>query len=277
VRYIPEDFYGSYILPKFNDKRYLKAYTDKNLLERLLPEAKQSKTLLHIMSSKLYDSNYHAASIEYVEEILTNKDKVILKPATDSNQGRGIKIYRKEQFEELLKDLSVISGDYILQEFIQQDEFLTQLNETSVNIFRVTSYRLNNEIKISGIYLVIGNAGNEISNFTTNSMGVKIEFDGRVAENGYDKFGVPFNFSEKYGVQEAKIKQIEQLIRFVKEQHGQLPYFDIVGWDLTIDSDGQIVMIEANLNFPGVILSQYICGPLFGDDTEEILSNLKKK
>ena len=61
---------------------------------------------------------------------------------------------------------------------------------------------------------------------------------------------------------------------FVKDLHSRLPYFRLIGWDISVDTNGDPVMIEWN---KGAELSQVAHGPAFGDYTEEILTEAFKE
>ena len=65
------------------------------------------------------------------------------------------------------------------------------------------------------------------------------------------------------------IPSFPKVLEFVKALHQRLPYFKLVGWDISVDTDGNPVMIEWNRSAE---LSQVAHGPAFGDYTEEILA-----
>ena len=68
------------------------------------------------------------------------------------------------------------------------------------------------------------------------------------------------------------IPSFPQILDFVKELHFRLPYFRLIGWDVSVDMEGNPVMIEWNRSAE---LSQVAHGPAFGDYTEEILANAR--
>jgi hypothetical protein len=54
----------------------------------------------------------------------------------------------------------------------------------------------------------------------------------------------------------------------------ELRYFDVVGWDVTVDSDSRVICIEYNIKYPGTIIYQFAHGPFAGEKTNEFLSFL---
>jgi hypothetical protein len=59
------------------------------------------------------------------------------------------------------------------------------------------------------------------------------------------------------------------VLDFVKDLHLRLPYFRLIGWDVSVDVNGEPTMIEWNRSAD---LSQVAHGPAFGDYTEEIIA-----
>lgn len=53
-----------------------------------------------------------------------------------------------------------------------------------------------------------------------------------------------------------------------------LPQFRLLSWDITIDEDGNPVIIEVNMHSGQLDFHQLNNGPIFGDDTEEVLKEV---
>ena len=64
------------------------------------------------------------------------------------------------------------------------------------------------------------------------------------------------------------IPSFPQVLDFVKDLHMRLPYFRLIGWDVSVDADGNPVMIEWNKSAE---LSQVAHGLAFGDYTKNTL------
>ena len=56
--------------------------------------------------------------------------------------------------------------------------------------------------------------------------------------------------------------------------HLQLPSFDLVGWDIAINTKGEPIIIEYN-TWPE--LSQSANGPAFGDYTERVIKEIRNR
>lgn len=62
------------------------------------------------------------------------------------------------------------------------------------------------------------------------------------------------------------------VVETVKNMHYSLPTIGVINWDMTLDEEGNPVLIEANVNGGSIWLFQMAhgCG-VFGDKTPEIL------
>ena len=57
--------------------------------------------------------------------------------------------------------------------------------------------------------------------------------------------------------------------------HKRLPYFDYVGWDVTVMPDGEPLLIEFNL-VPSVEGPQMMAGPMFGELLDEVIDRARQ-
>ena len=52
------------------------------------------------------------------------------------------------------------------------------------------------------------------------------------------------------------------------------PHFRLISWDIALDKNNNPIIIEANLKYGEIDFHQLNNGPLFGDDTKEILNEV---
>ena len=71
-----------------------------------------------------------------------------------------------------------------------------------------------------------------------------------------------------------QIPCVHKVLNLVKEMHLRLPYFNLIGWDMSVDKDGKPTLIEWN---SAPQLSQVGHGPAFGDLTEEIIDSAMRR
>ena len=63
------------------------------------------------------------------------------------------------------------------------------------------------------------------------------------------------------------------MVECCKALHHCLPYCDLVGWDITEDEDGDLILIEYNYAADSEFL-QIFNGPAFGEYTDELMEHL---
>ena len=62
----------------------------------------------------------------------------------------------------------------------------------------------------------------------------------------------------------------DKMVDMALSCHARMPYFRFIAWDMTIDCDGEPVIMEYNLLSPGIMYYQWTNGPLFGTDVDRI-------
>lgn len=279
ARYVPTDLYGAELIPRLNSERLINAWDDKSQYPRFFPNI--NKPYMHgcRIDGNFYDGDYNPITIQSLVEEVKNEQKIIVKPS-GGLEGRGIEIWTNlSDTEKLKKKLLKFSDNYVIQNVITQHRVLALYNSSSVNPIRVYTLRLNNRIVYLHSTLRFGSPGaitdihfengKEIVNFVS----VK---DGVAGNVFYDINGVSFPVS-KLGIEKKiKIPNHDKVIEMAIQIHEGLQHFDFVGSDITIDQEGNPVMIEYNVFWPGITIPQICNGPLFGKYTEEALYQIMR-
>ena len=207
-----------------------------------------------------------------------NLEGAVIKPTIFGQWGRGVEVFHVENgfipelaftVEELLANYK---ENFIIQSKIEQHPDLAVLNPSSVNTIRVLSYRSSNEVVILYAVIRIGRLGKSVDNETAG--GIKADIDLSTGRIKGIAFGSPpeKDMSQTDSgvlVNNYLIPSFPRILDFVKDLHQRLPYYRLVGWDISVDNNGNPVMIEWNR---AAELSQVAHGPAFGDYTEEILA-----
>lgn len=278
--YIPSSVYKNHIIGRLNVYPFHLAYNDKNMTDIILPNTHQPHIFLKNMGGYFY-SNGEPITLEKAIEVCKDLGEVIIKPSM-TGRGKGVKkICIKEgktDFEgKTIKDLlDYYYADYLIQEIVHQHSDLSALNPSSINTLRIVTYRSHMEVKVVYTVIRIGRLGMSIDNESAGGISAKIKNDGTLAKYAYGSPGVDKIEYTDSGVklEGYKIPSYDKAVELVKKSHLQLPYFNLIGWDIAITEDGAPIMIELNLN-PD--LSQSANGPAFGIFTEEILSDAMKR
>lgn len=281
-KYIPASIYNSEIIYRLNKFQFRHAYVDKGFYDTLFPDINRPKTIIKNVNGYYYD-DHNALTLEEAIEKCSNLDEAIIKPTLEGTWGQGVKLIRTENgmipslncsIQDLFKEYK---RSFIIQERFEQHEGIAKLNPTSLNTLRVMSYRRGNEIVILYAVIRIGRMNQVIDNETAG--GIKADID---LQTGKIK-GVAFGSPKEPLMPKTDVGTVldgyqmpcfQKVLDFVKEMHLRLPYFNLIGWDMSVDKNGNPALIEWNR---AAELSQVAHGPAFGEYTEEILSVVKNR
>lgn len=277
-KYIPASIYFSSIIYRLNHYELSLAYVDKGFYDTLFSDVNRPLTFIKNVNGFYYDAKKPITKEEAVLRCLDLKGGVI-KPTLFGRWGSGVKLFHTDngfvpEMNMSVEDLFLkYNKNFIIQSKLEQHPDLARLNPTSVNTIRVMSYRKENDVIIIYAVIRIGRKGKVVDNETAG--GIKADIDLQTGRIKGPAFGSP---TEKNMPQTDSgvdlnnylIPSFTQVLDFVKGLHYRLPYFKLIGWDISVDTNGNPVMIEWNKSAE---LSQVAHGPAFGDYTEEILKD----
>ena len=275
--YMPIDLFEADIIGRANRWDYIMAFRDKNLDEVYLPHIKHPHTYLKNINGYYYYEGKPVSKEEAIA-LCKNLDNVVIKPSLLS-KGRGVKKISvsngiiesdKLTIEELFDNYK---KDYIIQEAIKQHDKLSALNPTSVNTIRIMTYRSGMEVLVVYSVIRIGRIGQVIDNQSAGGISTIINEDGTLGKYAFGVAGDDMIEKTDTGIilEGYQIPYFNKALDIVKQSHYDLPFFDIVGWDISIDKEGVPILVEWNGN-PGP--SQTACGTGLGKYTERIIKEV---
>ena len=275
-KYIPTSLYRLELTGRLNQLPWCVPFSDKNLNDIVLPDMKQPHVYLKNRNGYFYVEN-KAVSLDDAVLKCGDIGEVIIKP-TISSHGSGVKkllikngVVDAEGTE--LKDLLVDYGkNFLIQDLVKQHPAMNALNPDSINTIRIVTYRKGMEVFVLYAAIRIGRKGQVIDNESAGGMSTKINADGTLCKFAYgapgqDKIEMTDSGVKLEGYQ---LPSFDKVVAVVKEQHLNLPFQDLVGWDICIEETGDPMMLEWNTTPE---LSQSAVGPAFGDYTEMVIKD----
>lgn len=277
--YIPDSIYYSYIDPYFNNWEMAKHIDHKGLYRNMFPGAKQPQMLAYRMNGFWYDENGEMTDKRQVIDLLTVSKPCFMKQATDSEGGHGItfidpKNHTANEIGELLEQNK---HDIVIQEGLIQSPTLSAINKCSVNTIRLISLlKRDGSVKIYSVVLRMGIGESKVDNASSGGITVGVDNNGRLKPIAYNAKGERFDKHPTSNVKfdEFVIPNYEQVKQTILKQAKNFPHFRLVSWDIALDQDNKPVIIEANLKYGEIDFHQLNNGPLFGEDTSEILAEV---
>lgn len=275
--YIPNGFYNCELIPRANIHQLKGPYSDKNICDFLFP----GENIVHSILKNMYGYYYYegrAVSEEEAIELCQNLEKVIIKPSKEA-EGRGVRLFSAKNGITDIDGMSVAQlfkeykKNFMVQEWVKQHEDMAALNPSSVNTIRILSYRSGMEVLIIYSVVRIGRKGAVIDNQCAGGISTTISKDGCLGKEAFGGFSEDNIEKTDTGIvlEGYKLPSYDKAVEMVKRLHLKLPFFNLVGWDVAIQEDGEPVLIEFNTN-PG--LSQSAIKSGMGEYTERIIREL---
>ena len=275
--YVPNNLYHVDLVPRANIHRLQGPFGDKNMCDLLFPGENIAHSILKNMNGYYYFEG-EPVSEEDAIRLCQNLGKVIIKPSRES-KGKGVRVFSAKDgitdmdgktIEQLFKEYK---KDFLVQEWVKQHKDMDALNPTSVNTIRVLSYRSGMEVLIIYSVVRIGRKGSVIDNQCAGGISTTIDKDGRLGKDAFGGYSSDNIHITDSGIvlEGYQLPSYNKAIEMVKRLHLKLPFFNIVGWDVAIQEDGEPVLIEFNSN-PGLSQSAFKSG--MGDYTERIIREL---
>lgn len=275
--YVPNNIYHCEIVPKANVHRLQSALGDKNMCDFLFPGENIVHSILKNMNGYYYYEGRPVSEEEAIA-LCQNMEKVIIKPARKS-EGQDVQFFNvKDGVTDLFgKTIGQLfkeyKQDFLIQDWVRQHKDMAALNPTSVNTMRILSYRSGMEVLIIYSVVRIGKNGSVVDNQCAGGISTTISETGhlgKVAFGGFSKDNIT-KTDTGITLEGYQLPSFDKAIAMVKRLHLKLPFFNIVGWDVAIQEDGEPVLIEFNTN-PGLSQSAFKSG--MGKYTERIIREL---
>lgn len=278
VRNIPDDLYYSIVDPFFNDWEYAATMDNKTFYPWMFRNIKQPKTICARKNGFWLDSEDNLLSASAVIDCIKSKQIAFLKHATLSMGGKGIMVCDEKTKRNEIEDfLNSTPNDIVVQEGLVQSEQMSRLNTSSVNTIRIMTFlRKDGTVKICSSCVRMGRAGSRVDNASSGGIVVGVSETGRLNKIAYGPDGKSYQSHPTSGVlfDSVVIPSYDNVKDAVIRQARSIPQFRLVSWDIAIDEKEEPVLIEANLFVGELEFHQLNNGPIFGEETEEILNEV---
>lgn len=289
---VPEDVCHTCIEPILNPFMFAGYYSDKNIFDRLFPQGYFPRTILRKMQGFFYDCDYNRLSLNesVLDSILQAEtcERIILKPSVDAGSGVGVKMFTKAVEGGYFCDSIKLTFEYlenkcgrdiILQEGVEQSDYISQFNPSSVNTLRISLYRSvkDDECHVTSAIMRIGGKGSVVDNAHAGGCYVGINLDGTLCHEVLDQYGRRSeNFNGVDFTQNFIYPRWNEVTEFARSVGKYVPHHRLLALDIVLDKNNNPRLIEINCLYYSSWLFQYTIGPAFGKFTDEILEYCRK-
>ena len=279
--YFLNDFQYQEILKKTNPYNQVISLTHKAMIDIYFKELQLPKVYLKCIANVFFDDKMNALSFNEGIERLIGLNHFVIKPTVSTRCGKGVKPIRLDDHNDkkvyLTELLHSYGRDFVVQEILHQQPEMVKLNPTSVNSCRITSIYLNRKFNCSTV-LKVGKLGSEVDNWHSSYL-IGVNQDGSLRDYGFDcNLNKVTRTDNGFAFGGMHIPHYDDMIQFVKRYHPiYFPNCGIVGWDICVDENGGVRVIEVNLDFPGILGEQLCSGTFFKDFRDDICTLMRTK
>ncbi len=279
TRYVPNDYYdfAEHVLNLRWGAMFLQ---HKCNLKFIIPSSHRPEVILQKIDGHYLLEDNTEITVDEARDILKRTKSFIKKKARGSGGGYGVvKVcWESVKNPDALLDELLESEDLVFQEIVLQNVFLASFNPDSVNTFRLLTLNINGRCTLLSSFLRMGAKGSFVDNLRSGGVLVGINRDGVLHD-----FGITKDYSKYYksptGIEfrGIRVPMWDQIQQQILDFHRKIPYANLIGWDVTVDKDNQVIVIEINLDSAEIEAHQVFNGPVFGDRFDEIRQYIEAK
>jgi hypothetical protein len=262
--WIPDNFYDECVLPNTSGQYgELSGLRSLNLTLFDAPEFPDIAAQINDMV--IGRDGKPVAAKDLVEVLFAQGDRVIFK-SDASQSGTGVKVLNRAGFDPGgVRHL----GPGIFQPFVTQHELFQRLgNCPAVATLRLTTAADEaGQVSLRGCYLRFGQgksdyllSGDEVNavvDLSTGEMGATGYLPSYLKIDRHPQSDLPFAGHSVPSFQDCKAVALRA--------HAQMPYVRCIGWDMTVDDQGRVQVLEWNGGHNGIKFTEATQGPCFAD------------
>ncbi|RIW18646.1 hypothetical protein D0X99_02900 [Algoriphagus lacus] len=270
--WIPDNYLGRVVCPAVNGN--LRSLGQYKTLSKKILQTESLPDLAYFIKGSWITIAGNPSSKEEVRSICFDQYPYVFLKKDFSFQGNGVIKLDPTGFATF--DFSN-AGDFVIQAPIFQHPLLEEFSPGAVATLRITTVKPPGQLAKNRLCaLRIGRKGMEYI-YTKDCIRVPIwPEDGRLFPNATS---ADWTIMEKHpdtGAHFAgkSIPSFHQAVRLCENLHDRVPHFQLIGWDATIDTHGEVKLMEWNTDEPGIVFSEPTTGPHFkGLGWEELWKN----
>lgn len=258
---IPDNYYGRVVSPLKNGQlgkvADLKTLTNRILNTEALPD------VLYIIDGIFYSREFAPIPSGDIFKVLFERADVVFFKANSCGQGKGVSMLRKQDFQQM--DLAVFS-DGVFQSQIKQHDFFTELSPKSTATIRITTVKdLEGTVKTRAAYLRVGRATDDIVKSASH---VRVPLDretGALDSVGYmhDWRRTESHPDTQLSFSGKVIPHFQSASILCQALHQSCPHLTCIGWDVCIDRQNDVKIMEWNAGHNDIKFSEATSGPCF--------------
>ncbi|MFC3196163.1 sugar-transfer associated ATP-grasp domain-containing protein [Parapedobacter deserti] len=261
--WIPDNYYGRIVVPTlkgdYGRVANLKSFNNKIFKRDVFPD------LVYYANGLFFSTDYEVIPPEKIKEIVFKKSNRIVFKSDNSAQGRGISFFEKSSFD--VNKVKML-GNGVIQDYIRQHAFFNELMPNSVATMRfTTTIDDGGNSVVRACYLRIGrNADTHVKSDSHIMIPINLR-TGNLYEHGFTPKWTTTDRHPDTGIlfENKSIPNFTKCLSTALELHKLMPQARCIGWDMIVDENNDVKIMEWNGNHNGIKFSEATQGPCFSD------------
>ena len=261
--WLPDNYYGAVVVPSiqgdYGNVSHLKGFTNKIFQSPVFPD------IAYYTNGLFFSKDYKIIPRNQIKNYLYQHSDVVVFKSDQSAQGKGVIFLSKNLFDD--KSFSH-KGNGVFQSFIKQHSFFNAFTTDSVATIRLTT--LIEESGLSSLrsgYLRLGRSKD--THVQSNSH-IRIPItiaNGQLEDVGYMPNWVCIHHHPDSEIPFANktIPGFGKCISTALKLHQAMPMVRSIGWDMIVDENENVQVMEWNGHENDIKFSEATQGPCFAD------------
>ena len=261
--WIPENYYREYVVKEL--KGLHGQISDLRSINRLVFDSKSFPDVGSYVNGLFFDGKGLFVPYSQVPRKLFDNDSTIVFKQDGSEQGLGIYFFSSSNFDvDTVRQL----GNGVFQSYVKQHPELAIFSSKSVSTLRITTVSTDAaEIQIRTSDLRVGGVG---ATHVKSTSFVRIPVDIKNGQYLMPVYNMDWSIStnKNYGgvnFEDRHFPKFIEACELVLQLHGKIPFVRCIGWDVVVDEEGQVKILEWNGLNNGIKFGEATQGPCFAD------------
>jgi len=259
--WIPDNYIGRVVGPAVNGE--LEGIAQYKTLTRRIINSDSIPDLAYSVNGSWIDTDGRSLRLAQVYELCFDQFSEIYLKGDFTYQGLGIIKLTKTEFENFkFSEL----GNFVIQAPIYQHTFFDKLSPNAVATIRVTTVKPFGklaEARLCGLRI-----GRGSEKFIQSKKALQVPVYTQTGKLFYCAISPKWETFERHPSTDTRlgglvIPKFGEMKRFCENLHNGIPHLELIGWDIALDKNEEIKIMEWNTGHPGIVCSEPTTGPHF--------------
>ena len=259
--WLPDNYFALYVVPMLKG-----SYGDVSFLPSLANPLFRSSSFpnvgAYVNQLFLVDGEKVVPENEVKDMLFSSTDRLVFK-ADFSNQGKGVYFFDPDTFDPVvIKRI----GNGVFQRYLRQHAFFDEIVSGPVSTLRLTTVvDAAGEASLRAAFLRIGRATDSHVTEAT-SLDVAVDPRSGVMQQGFlDWKSISHHPDTGYVFAGKTLPLFSKCVETVLALQRKLPQVRTIGWDVIVDRDNEVRVMEWNGQHNDIKFSEATQGPCFAD------------